>query len=457
MKNNIISRRSFIKAVAVGCTTAMLVSCGKKDETAYNTEIEKNINPVIVPDAPMIAPRQEWYKSNRYELSECSEIIITDGYVTKGYREVWNADDKNSGSIKCYIVKDNNNIKLIITGNGSGGFYANPDSDEMFAETRGANRITGLQYIDTSSVETAKRMFYKSGSEADEWMIDGYQNWNTRRIKNMDDMFKNTGADMINYMVNLSGWDTSSLETATSMFERAGYNAEVFQINVSGWITQKLKRIDYMFANCGYNAHDWMLLGINAWKLGKDDSEYSGDLYEDFLQINASNMFNGAGRNAETFNLDISNFANGKKIVNCDMMFANTGVNSEIWNIDGIETIDMQYVTSINAMFQGAAKSAKEIKLNLNNWNFESLDSCTDTFNGFGENSDNFVINIEKISFKDVINMNGMFEDAGRGAKEWYVTIPTQSDFLNNDSYALYGVNEMVYAEPCYGHEFLIG
>lgn len=123
--------------------------------------IGKGLILIKKPISPTFAPNSSWYKGTTAK-SNITKINFVDKYSPTGLEtESWNADIDDMGSIKVYIEGTN----LIIAGNGSGKFFANEDSSDMFGlkDNVGFTSVTsidGINLLDVSNTTSIDNMFY---------------------------------------------------------------------------------------------------------------------------------------------------------------------------------------------------------------------------------------------------------------------------------------------------------
>lgn len=190
---------------------------------------------------PTLAPNCTWYKGNT-KRSNISEIRIVDMYTpTGGVTESWNADTENIGRIKCYVI----GTELVIAGNGSGGIYANDNSECAFSDTsyndcfKNATIINGLELLDTSNVTTAKSMF--DSCEKVKTLSIG--SWNVQNVIDFTGMFFHCNAMTT---LDIRNWDVSAAGSFNNMFN----GCRIETVDLSKWNTASLTSIRRMFYRC---------------------------------------------------------------------------------------------------------------------------------------------------------------------------------------------------------------
>lgn len=212
---------------------------------------------------PTLAYGSTWYKGSTDKAS-ISKIQIKDSYTPSGTAaESWNADARNSGSIKAYVKGKT----LTIAGNGTGKIKANALSWSVFNGFSSATAITGLDLMDTSNALTMEAMFYGckaltaldvSGFDTAKTtnlvaMFSGcvrltsldVSNWNTSNVTTMEATFQN--CKKLTTMGDVSGWDTSKVTNMREMFCQCKL---ITSVDVTNWKTGNVTNMNGIFSNC---------------------------------------------------------------------------------------------------------------------------------------------------------------------------------------------------------------
>ena len=235
--------------------------------------------------------------------------------------------------------------------------------------------ITGLDNWDTSKVTDMGNMFRNTGSKATTWNIGNLSNWDTSKVTDMFYMFYYTGYKTTNWTIgNLSNWDTSNVESMYGMFQYAGYNAVTFNLgNLSNWDTSSVTDMAYMFCYAGYSATTWNIGSLSNWSTSN--------------VTNMSKMFQSAGLKATTFQLDLSSWVT-PKATDMTYMFASVGRSATTWSIGNLSNWNTSEVTNMNHMFSDAGYSATTWSIgNLSNWNTSKVTDMGSMFYRAGKDS----------------------------------------------------------------------
>lgn len=213
------------------------------DESIEETEevIEEDIPMMLLssPEAPTLAIRHDWYKSDVKE-NTITSVTITDE-APEVFDESWNADDGNTGAITCYI----SGTDLYIVGNGSGSIKAHKTSSRAFADFTLIETIEGFEMYDTSEAETLSALFQMDRSIGDEAMYE---------LLSMIDM---TSCTDISYMlcqcdalVDFSFPDSFDTSNVTSFHSLFASDDLLETVDFSNLNTGSLKNITYLFSGC---------------------------------------------------------------------------------------------------------------------------------------------------------------------------------------------------------------
>ena len=187
---------------------------------------------------PTMADGNSWYKGSlsRYDITE---IRLLNNYTPVGtVTEQWNADEYNTGSIKCYIE----GTKLTIAGDGSGKIMANKDSSCMFAYFNQATSILGLSILDTSKTINMFGMFYACWQPV---TLD-ISNFDTSNVENMEGMFE----DCYHLTTpDLSNFNTSNVVNMSFMFA-SSMDSSLVKLDLSSFDVSKVINMSYIFGGC---------------------------------------------------------------------------------------------------------------------------------------------------------------------------------------------------------------
>ena len=223
---------------------------------------------------------KDWFKSTTKTKPDITIIRIVDSYTPAGNEtESWNADEGNSGSIKCYLK----GTELIIAGNGSGKIAAPVNSSYLFSAKvssldnvptfTNVTHFYGAELFDMSGVTTLARAFaymirleyinvsnWDIGNVTSLEYIFGAPNgvvtggmslkeldvrkWNVSKVTTLKNAF--LGCKELE-VLDVSLWDVSSLTTAHSAFKNCG---KLKVIDVGNWNVPLLTNLFNTFVNC---------------------------------------------------------------------------------------------------------------------------------------------------------------------------------------------------------------
>lgn len=182
-------------------------------------------------------------------------------------------------------------------------------------------------------------------------------------------------------------------------------------------ITSDTKTMSYMFQSTGYNA-DTFELDLTNWDTSK--------------VTNMSSMFYNAGWSATSWSLNGLNDWDTTSVTDMSGMFAmerwldyvnfiERGQKAEIYNLD-LSDWDTSNVTNMSRMFDSAGHSSQTFELNLSNWNTSKVVSMSNMLESAGFLSNTFsLIGLSGWNTSNVINMSRMFGAIGGYAPTWSI------------------------------------
>ena len=142
----------------------------------------------------------------------------------------------------------------------------------------------------------------------------------------------------------------------------------------------------------------------------------------DFTNLDTSNvtnmwsMFENAGRNATTFNLDLSSW-DTSKVTNMSDMFDYAGYNATTWSIGDLSSWDTSKVKNMSDMFEYAGSKVTTWSIgDLSSWDTSNVTNMRTMFHGVGYKATTFHLDLSSWDTSKVTNMEGMFSAAGRNA-----------------------------------------
>ena len=406
---------------------------------------------------PTLAYGSTWYKGSTDKAS-ITKIHIKDSYTPSGTAaESWNADARNSGSIKAYVE----GTTLTIAGNGTGKIKANALSWSVFNGFSSATAITGLDLMDTSNALTMEAMFYgcKALTSMDVSKFD------TSNVTSMRAMFyecENLTS------LNVSKFDTASVTNVEAMFQ--GCKALTAVGDVSGWNTAKVTSMYQVFYGCeklaaldlsGWNTTN--VTNMQAMFLDCTSLTSVGDL-SGWNTAKVTEMALLFGNCEKLASLDVSKF-NTAAVTNMNAMFFNCSALTTL-DVSGFDTAK---TTNLAAMFSGCVSLTS---LDVSNWNTSNVTTMEATFQNckklttmgdvFGWDTSkvtnmremfcqcNLITSVNVTNWKtgNVTNMNGIFSNCEKltsvgDLSGWDTSSATDMGWIFNSCFKLTGMGDI--------------
>ena len=366
---------------------------------------------------PTLAYGSTWYKGSTDKAS-ITKIQLKDSYTPSGTpAESWNADARNSGSIKAYVK----GTTLTIAGNGTGKIKANALSWSVFNGFSSATAITGLDLMDTSNALTMEGMFYgcKALTALDVSKFDtsnvtsmramfyecenltslNVSKFDTASVTNVEAMFQ--GCKALTAVGDVSGWNTAKV---TSMYQVFYGCEKLAALDLSGWNTTNVTNMQAMFLDCTSLTSVGDISGWNTAKVTEMALLFGNCEKLASLDVSKFNTAAVTNMNAMFFNcsalttLDVSGFDTAKT-TNLAAMFtgcvsltsldvskfntaAVTNMNAMFFNCSALTTLDVSgfdtaKTTNLEAMFSGCVSLTS---LDVSNWNTSNVTTMEATF-----------------------------------------------------------------------------
>lgn len=196
-----------------------------------------------------------------------------DGLADEGVISSWDVSENEDGSVKAWIKVDSavlpqvtaedsvivlpHDVRCELFIGAEGKIKAPADMSYFFAEFDNVEKITGLEFLDTSAVTTMKGMF--SGcinlKEIDISALD------TENVTDMSFMFY--GCERIS-KINFTDVNTSNVIYMNQMFSGC---KNIVTLNLSSFNVEKVLDTQNMFLNCErlvtlYTGKQWVFLAI---------------------------------------------------------------------------------------------------------------------------------------------------------------------------------------------------
>ena len=406
---------------------------------------------------PTLAYGSTWYKGSTDKAS-ITKIQLKDSYAPSGTAaESWNADARNSGSIKAYVE----GTTLTVAGNGTGKIKANALSWSVFNGFSSATAITGIDLMDTSNALTMEAMFYgcKALTSLDLSKFD------TSNITSMRAMFyecENLTS------LNVSKFDTASVTNVEAMFQ--GCKALTAVGDVSGWNTAKVTSMYQVFYGCeklaALDLSGWNTINVtNMQAMFLDCTSLTsvGDL-SGWNTAKVTEMALLFGNCEKLASLDVSKF-NTAAVTNMNAMFFNCSALTTL-DVSGFDTAK---TTNLAAMFSGCVSLTS---LDVSNWNTSNVTTMEATFQNckklttMGDVSGwdtskvtnmremfcqcNLITSVDVTNWKtgNVTNMNGIFSNCEKltsvgDLSGWDTSSATDMGWIFNSCFKLTGMGDI--------------
>ena len=344
------------------------------------------------------------------------------------------------------LLEDYYSVFEIHTDETCGKIYLPEDSSGIFSNI--SNYYFDLSHFDTSRVKNMREMFANSGFDMK--CLD-LSNFDTSHVTDMSRMFvyENTLRDFGSESIDLSSFDTSNVTNMSSMFARCSFR----HLDLSGFDTSAVTDMSSMFQGSGLKDLD--LSGFDTSKV--TDMSYmfagSGNYY-----------FSGVGGTLDLSHFDTSN------VENMEGMFFYAEYLTDV----NLSSFNTSKVTDMSQMF---SECYSLTSLNLSNFDTSNIESCWDMFfccsslerldiSNFDIPSPwDLVANCSKLevlvtpkSHTGRLNLPGIFYD--KNGEEYYYYIPATSNggFVVAKSQKMAELYEnqggSEYAEP---HEYELG
>lgn len=387
-----------VSGTAVNGTCTLIVpEGGVWTVTAGNRTYTTTIG--ILDTRTTFAASSSWYKGTT-KKNTITEIHILDKYNPTGTEaENWNADESNTGNIKCYI----SGTILIIAGNGLGKLWANPDSswffcDSSYTETDefiNVTTITGLSLIDTRNMIDMSHYFEDMKNVTD---LTEVYNWDVSSCTTMRRTFCNCNKITT---LNLSNWNTNKVTNMERTFLRC---SSLTSINISTWDTSNVTTIQGMFDTCSSLSS----IDVSNWNTG-----------------NVTNMW-GTFILCPFSSIDLSNW-NTSKVTTLRALFNNC---PSLTSID-LSNWDTSKVTTLQNLFNNCPSLTS---INVSNWDTSKV---TDMTYAFGNTLSLTTLDLSDWDTSNVVSTLYMFYNASK-LQKIYASDLWSTDAITNSYYMFY-------------------
>lgn len=247
----------------------------------------------------------------------------------------------------------------------------------------------------------------------------GIENWNTSRVTDMTNIFK----DAVNFNQDISAWnigkvtqlegafygarafnkpigtwDTKNVITMSMMFK----NAMTFNQDLSSWDTYSVVNMSMMFQGANKfkgNVSTWNVSSVNNFSSMFDmATEFNGNL-SNWDVRSATNMYFMFAR-CEAFNSPLASW-NVSNVVTFEGMF----LQSPVFNKD-ISAWNVSRATNTQGMFSGATAFGSTGGFTLSSWNMSNVIKASSMFYKSG-----FNLPIDNWSFGENAILESMFSN----------------------------------------------
>ena len=216
--------------------------------------VKKYTEPIIITTSQFdkSAFRSDTYREKIKTITLDSNINPPENVI-----ESWDIGAAQNGNVMAYITQnsdDNTMYDLYIQGKKH--LYANEDSSYLFYDLKGVDQINGLDNLDISRVKNMRAMFMSLGKNSLSFKLNLGNNFDTSSVTDMSLMFSNTGYNSTSFTLDLGeNFDTSNVTDMSSMFYVTGYSSTVFVLNLGDkFNTSKVTNMNNMFSNAGYQS-----------------------------------------------------------------------------------------------------------------------------------------------------------------------------------------------------------
>ena len=275
---------------------------------------------------------------------------------------------------------------------------------------------TGLTSLDLSSWDVTKVWgFHSMFSNATKLTTLNLSSWGVGRTAtgvNMMYMFGSTSTSALTNL-NLTNFETTNVIDMSYMFQKTALTS----LDLSSWDVTQVTNFYYMF----YSTTSLTTLNLSSWGVGRTATN-----------VDMGYMFN---RTSALTNLNLTNFKT-TNVIDMNNMFRSTALTS----LD-LSGWDVTKVTDFDGMFRIATSLTT---LNLSSWGVGR--TATNVDMGYMFNRTSALTNLNLTNFKttNVIDMSGMFQEAGLTSLDlssWDVTQVTSFSGMFSNTTSLTTLN----------------
>ncbi|RDG17295.1 BspA family leucine-rich repeat surface protein [Leuconostoc pseudomesenteroides] len=275
---------------------------------------------------------------------------------------------------------------------------------------------TGLTSLDLSSWDVTKVWgFHSMFSNATKLTTLNLSSWGVGRTAtgvNMMYMFGSTSTSALTNL-NLTNFETTNVIDMSYMFQKTALTS----LDLSSWDVTQVTNFYYMF----YSTTSLTTLNLSSWGVGRTATN-----------VDMGYMF---GITSALTNLNLTNFKT-TNVIDMNNMFRSTALTS----LD-LSGWDVTKVTDFDGMFRIATSLTT---LNLSSWGVGRTATNVDMGYMFGITSALTNLNLTNFKTTNVIDMSGMFQEAGLTSLDlssWDVTQVTSFSGMFSNTTSLTTLN----------------
>lgn len=348
--------------------------------------------------------------------------------------EAIDVSSANDGSVKAYL--DGTTLKIAFDGS----LVFNPDSSGMFSGVNASEGIAGGEYVDSSKVVNASRMFEKFSTHYEQGDYALYKDalsfLNTSSVENASYMFAGYKAPL-----DISHFDLSKVSNASYMF--SGFNGPLYINNNmdsvvdASYMFYKMSAPTFFTKLSLKSATNAEYMFSQATGPASNSSPFTSIKFSSALK-NASHMFDGCVMGHSDNNkykgvyYDLSK-SGMDGVTDASYMFKgtyNSPLGYKLFNVTNLEIADY--------MFSNCGGSNTNV--DLSNLEFTNLKSAVGMFD---YNTSMGSIIMENTSFPQLLDATKMFNNTMGTAERHLVLSNLSFPKLTNASYMFYSSSQM--------------
>ena len=276
-----------------------------------------------------------------------------------------------------------------------GGFGADANVIKIYMKEWKVNSITDLSSL-----------FYSCFSGSAGVDLD-LSYWKLSSISSFSSSTFGGISGVSNYLnLNLSHWEMDNMYNISDLFRISGSGTTDFKVDISYWKFPRVRSFNYSFGYLGNSAQN-----LTFDVTGMDVSRVTS-FYEAFYITGAKVQTNLVG--IETW--DTSSVTDLSYMFN---FFASSSTGT--FTLD-LSSWDVSHVTTTSSMFRCCGRSASTVRVNLKNWNLNSLYYTSDMFAYAFESRGNDVeVDTSGWTFNNKSSLDNVFGYMGTSSGRVYI------------------------------------